>query len=547
MSNIIKLHELDCIFLSYDEPNADYNYADLLSKAPWAKRVHGVKGSDAAHKACADLSETEHFITVDADNIVDPKFFDLSFDLDNFGTGVESQLSWSGRNNINGLVYGNGGLKCWTRQHVWRMRTHEQAEDNTNQVDFCWDPYYHHVEGCFSIVYNNASALQAWRAGFREGVKMSLLSGIKLSNPKHGNFKKQLPKQNYQRLMVWMTVGEDVSYGLWAIYGARMGCYMTNCTDWDYTQVRDFDYLDSLFKEQELLIDNEPLLRQASVQLGEKLSTRLNLEFANFNKQQSSFYKETNVYLPRSNQVINKSLTFITDIQLPIYYDVVFISNGEPHADTVYQRLLNKCGDKIKIHRIDNVKGIFNAHKAAANIANTEMFFVVDADAWITDNFSFPTVNEINDTRYNYIYYSVNPLNHLCYGHGGLKVFPKHVFDQPLDEYVDMTTSVGQGIKILPVISNITKFNTDAFSTWRTAFRECAKLSSGIIAEQVHYDTKYRLDVWTSYASGDFANECIQGAIAGKTYGMENKNNLEAMQRINDYEFLEKLYKETNG
>ena len=58
---MIKIIEQDIIFLSYDEPNAEKNYADLCNKAPWAKRVHGVKGSDAAHKACAKLSETEYF------------------------------------------------------------------------------------------------------------------------------------------------------------------------------------------------------------------------------------------------------------------------------------------------------------------------------------------------------------------------------------------------------------------------------------------------------------------------------------------------------
>ena len=47
------INSFDIVFLSYDEPNADKNYADLLNKAPWAKRVHGVKGFDAAHKAAA--------------------------------------------------------------------------------------------------------------------------------------------------------------------------------------------------------------------------------------------------------------------------------------------------------------------------------------------------------------------------------------------------------------------------------------------------------------------------------------------------------------
>ena len=37
-------------------------------------------------------------------------------------------------------------------------------------------------------------------------------------------------------------VGTDVENGLWAIHGARQGLYKTMCTDWDYVQVRDFEY-----------------------------------------------------------------------------------------------------------------------------------------------------------------------------------------------------------------------------------------------------------------------------------------------------------------
>ena len=35
---MIKIIEQDIIFLSYDEPNAEKNYADLVTKVPWAKR-----------------------------------------------------------------------------------------------------------------------------------------------------------------------------------------------------------------------------------------------------------------------------------------------------------------------------------------------------------------------------------------------------------------------------------------------------------------------------------------------------------------------------
>ncbi len=74
MSNKFKVLDYDVIYLSYDEPNAEKNYADLLTKVPWAKRVHGVEGSDAAHKACAELSETDRFITVDGDNRIRDNF-----------------------------------------------------------------------------------------------------------------------------------------------------------------------------------------------------------------------------------------------------------------------------------------------------------------------------------------------------------------------------------------------------------------------------------------------------------------------------------------
>ena len=87
--------EFDVIFISYDEPNADENFADLLNKCPWAKRSHGVHGSDAAHKAAAKLSDTERFVGVDADNIVDPEFFNITFDTDRIKDN--HVVSWSGK------------------------------------------------------------------------------------------------------------------------------------------------------------------------------------------------------------------------------------------------------------------------------------------------------------------------------------------------------------------------------------------------------------------------------------------------------------------
>lgn len=291
MTNKFRVADYDVIYLSYDEPNAEKNYADLLTKVPWAKRVHGVKGSDAAHKACAELSETERFITVDGDNIIRQEFINQEIDFDEHTDLKNSVISWCGRNIINGLMYGNGGLKCWPKEYVLKMKTHENADPNNPQaqVDFCWDLQYIQQNSWYSDVYNNATPQQAWRAGFREGVKMALDQGVKPNSVEkflNGHWK------NLHRLWIWLMVGADVENGLWAIYGARQGLYKTMCSDWDYVNVRDFEYLNSMW-EQEVKHIKSLYLNDEVNDLGEKLIQELRVPIATdpLDPDQSKFFK----------------------------------------------------------------------------------------------------------------------------------------------------------------------------------------------------------------------------------------------------------------
>ena len=73
-----------------------------------------------------------------------------------------------------------------------------------------------HPNENFSTSFINASPSQAWRAGFREGVKMSPDRNARVSDLK------DLWWQNYQRLPVWLNVGADVENGYYAIHGARL-------------------------------------------------------------------------------------------------------------------------------------------------------------------------------------------------------------------------------------------------------------------------------------------------------------------------------------
>jgi len=237
----INISEIDCIFISYDEPNAEYNWADLSANCMWAKRVHGVKGSDECHKSAARLSDTEWFVTVDGDNIVNPKFFEQIIEV----PSNTKAMSWPGLNSVNGLRYGNGSLKVWSKDFVLNMRTHESADKDKGQVDFCWEEGYRPMVKSYSTSFINASPYQAWRAGFREGVKMSLVDGLLPKDPKPSN----MFWHNLQRLKVWMSVGLHIDNGAWAMLGARHGCYKTNCTDWNHVEVRDFDKLNEVWNE----------------------------------------------------------------------------------------------------------------------------------------------------------------------------------------------------------------------------------------------------------------------------------------------------------
>ena len=278
---IIDIADLDCIFLTYDEPKKEEFWIKIQNMVPWAKRVDGVAGSDSAHKAAAAASETSRFVLIDGDNIPDPKFFNLQLHLDD--GNHDNVFRWKARNHINGLTYGNGGLSCWTKDFVNNMRTHEATDGRDETVvEFCFDPKYIPMHDCYSTTYPNQSPFQAWRAGFREGVKMCLNRGTK---PTLQEFEQKVHARNYDNLCIWQSVGADVENGWWAVYGARLGTYMTMLRDWDYRQVQDFSHLAYLWES--FSQDSE----RACHDLGDTLRTRLGLPIVDMDAKQSAFFK----------------------------------------------------------------------------------------------------------------------------------------------------------------------------------------------------------------------------------------------------------------
>jgi len=288
MDDIIDIADLDCIYLSYDEPQKEEFWLKIKNMVPWATRVDGVKGSDAAHKAAGEASTTERFILIDGDNMPDESFFNLQLDFTDKDPNYKlAQYRWRAVNAINGLRYGNGGMSSWTKTYVANMKTHEKSDgSDTTTVDFCMDSsdnLYWAMHDCYSTTYPNYTPFQAWRAGFREGVKMVLDRGAK---PSIDDFKERVAGRNLNNLTIWHNVGADVENGIWAIYGARLGTHMTMLTDWDYRDVADFDNYPALWEKYNR---NDPALSAGLI--GEELEDKLGLPMCTLDAEQSKFFK----------------------------------------------------------------------------------------------------------------------------------------------------------------------------------------------------------------------------------------------------------------
>ena len=88
------------------------------------------------------------------------------------------------------------------------------------------------------------------------------------------------------------------------------------------------------------------------------------------------------------------------------------------------------------------------------------------------------------------------------------------------------------------LLSCISKFNTNPFNTWRSAFRETVKLSKNGDEE-----SQQRLKTWLQPLDvAEYKEEGLMGAKMGIEYAQQNADNIAALDKINDYEFLKEMF-----
>jgi len=175
--------------------------------------------------------------------------------------------------------------------------------------------------------------------------------------------------------------------------------------------------------------------------------------------------------------------------------DIVFIDNGELNADRNYEHLTNNIlknnnkNNKNNIHRSSGVTGRVAAYQAAAALSTTPWFFAVFAKLQIDPEFDFAWQPDRLQQPKHYIFHARNPVNGLEYGHMSMIAYNKKlVLNNPA---LGLDFTLDQAHEVVPIVSGTANYHTDAWSCWRTAFRECIKLR-----DNTDVESQYRLGQW---------------------------------------------------
>ena len=217
--------------------------------------------------------------------------------------------------------------------------------------------------------------------------------------------------------------------------------------------------------------------------------------------------------------------------------DVIFLSNGEINADVHFYTLQNYCPRAI---HIKGIQGREQSYKAMARYSNTDWFFAVFAKLAVSPDFNWNWQPDRLQAPKNYIFQATNCLNGLEYGHMAIVAANKNIIMNQNEYELDFT--LGGLHSVLPINSGTAFFNDSEESTWRTAFRECVKLTHAIHQNNLDLISFDRLNTWLTYASGSFDQWCLKGANDGYEYAKKFEGDINSLKLTREWCWLRKYY-----
>ena len=221
--------------------------------------------------------------------------------------------------------------------------------------------------------------------------------------------------------------------------------------------------------------------------------------------------------------------------------DIVFLSNSEKCADENYEHLLKVThGLENRVVRVDGVNGRVNAYHRAADVSNTPWFFTVFAKLKIDTKFDFNWQPDRLQIPKHYIFYALNPVNKLVYGHQGMIAYNKKLVLANNGLGLDFT--LDDPHEVIELLSGTANYNTDEFSAWRTAFREVIKLRA-----DNSFIARHRIKAWLSEGMGDYREYSQRGAYDALDYYDLVNGDFIKLKLSYEWEWLKKHYQNRCG
>jgi hypothetical protein len=104
---------------------------------------------------------------------------------------------------------------------------------------------------------------------------------------------------------------------------------------------------------------------------------------------------------------------------------------------------------------------------------------------------------------------------------------------------IDFTLSAAHDV--VPVCASISRFNTDPWVTWRSAFREVLKLKQEV-DQGADVEIQYRLKVWTTVAVGENSDWCLRGSQDALEYYASVLGDYNKLMLSFDWAWLQEYY-----
>jgi hypothetical protein len=178
------------------------------------------------------------------------------------------------------------------------------------------------------------------------------------------------------------------------------------------------------------------------------------------------------------------------------------------------------------------------ALEAAADAASTPWYYAVFAKTRLENTFDFSFVPDRMQQPKHYIFNCRNSVNQLEYGHMGVVLYNCNgirQLNQQGNFGLDYTMSFPN--ESIPILSCHGDFNTTPYHTWRTAFRESAKLAY-FESQSPTVEGNYRLNAWQTLAQGNHAEWCLKGSNDGVEFFQSTNGDLDMLKQSFKWEWL---------